>query len=83
MYVCVDGFFQREFIYCYLYVVMLLKSVHYSGGQPILLPSGVDVRQPIAQHVAMTPCSDVPVDEDDVNTTASGQSSFRIYYYCH
>jgi len=66
---------QREFIYCYLYVVMLLKFLRYSTGQPILLPSGLDVSQPLAQHATITPCSDVQADDDidDANTAASGE----------
>ena len=65
---------QREFIYCYLYVVMLLKSLHCSGGQPIILPSSPDVSQPLAQHTATTPSSELHADDDtdDVNETASG-----------
>jgi len=66
---------QREFVYCYLYVVMLLKSLHYSVGQPVILSSGVDVNQQLVHRPATTPCSDAQTDDDggDTHATASGE----------
>jgi len=70
MRVCV---IQIEFIYCYLYVVMLLKSLHCSTGQSVMLPSSLDVSQPLVQRMATTPCSDVHTDDgiDDADSAAS------------
>ena len=61
---------------------MLLKSLHYSIGQPIILPSGLAVNQAPAQRPATTPCSDVHTDDDvdDVNAAVSGEC-WSVEYY--
>jgi len=85
---------QREFIYCYLYVVMLLKSLHYSGGgaQSITLPSSLSASHPATQHIDhpvaqqnvmdISQCSDLPADDDiDDTNTSSGQRIFSCDYH--
>jgi len=54
---------------------MLLKSLHYSIGQPVILSSGVDVNQQLVRRPAATPCSDVQTDDDtdDTHATPSGE----------